>query len=113
MYEKIIIIISMAFIGLIEIIVAIPMLKEKIKPNIWYGFKTTKTLSDPEIWYKANKYAARELIISGILLLITSSILYIFKNMICFNFFSIISLIILTISIILMTLRSFRYLKKL
>ncbi len=75
MYEKIVIILSMAFIGLIEIIFAIPMLKEKIKPNNWYGFRTTKTLSDPDIWYRANNYSAREMIVSGIVLLIPISTL--------------------------------------
>jgi uncharacterized membrane protein len=41
------------------------LLYGKIGPNWFYGFRTRKTLSDREIWYKANKYMAKDFIILG------------------------------------------------
>ncbi len=52
-------------IGLVFIIISIPLLFEKIGPNNWYGFRTPKTLSNREIWFKANKYMAKYFILLG------------------------------------------------
>ncbi|MBN1798775.1 MAG: SdpI family protein, partial [Spirochaetales bacterium] len=46
-------------VGLLIGGLAIPLILEKIKPNMWYGFKTKKTLSDEKIWYPANKCKIR------------------------------------------------------
>jgi uncharacterized membrane protein len=35
--------------------VALPMAFAIVPPNQWYGFRTTKTLSSPRIWYAANR----------------------------------------------------------
>ena len=48
------------FVGMLEIIMGIPLLLEKIKPNALYGFRTPKTRSSDEIWYKVNKYVGRD-----------------------------------------------------
>jgi uncharacterized membrane protein len=37
------------------ITVAIPMVIGVVPPNRLYGFRTRKTLSSPEIWYRANR----------------------------------------------------------
>ena len=38
-------------IGLLLILVAIPLIRKKIKPNHLYGFRVPQTLNDPEVWY--------------------------------------------------------------
>lgn len=53
------------FSGLTLIAVAIPMVQRKVKPNGWYGFRTPKTLSRPDIWYNANEYSGRTLVVAG------------------------------------------------
>ena len=42
--------------------ISLPLINEKVKPNLMYGFRTKKTLSNVEIWYKANKYAGKVLL---------------------------------------------------
>ncbi len=53
-------------IGCLIIGLAIPLVLEKIPPNRWYGFRTSDTLADTELWYKVNRYAGRDLIVYGI-----------------------------------------------
>lgn len=38
---------------------ALPMAFGKVPPNRIYGFRTSKTLSSPNIWYQANRVAGR------------------------------------------------------
>jgi hypothetical protein len=63
--EQIRVIIILMVLGLSLIGISIPLLYGKIGPNWFYGFKTRKTLSDREIWYKANKYMAKDFIKLG------------------------------------------------
>ena len=65
-------IISYILVGLVFIIIAIPLVQNKIKPNNFYGFRTRKTLSDPKIWYPANAYAARWLIAMGVICVLSA-----------------------------------------
>lgn len=53
--------------GLLVVGLAIPMILGKLKPNGWYGFRTSKTLSDEKIWYPANTYIGKLLLGVGIL----------------------------------------------
>jgi uncharacterized membrane protein len=52
-------------IGLLLIGLAIPLVSKKIPPNRWYGFRTPETLNNEELWYKANRYLGRDLIVYG------------------------------------------------
>ena len=45
---------------------SIPLLRSKIPPNQWYGFRTRLTLSDPRIWYPVNVWGARRLLWLGV-----------------------------------------------
>lgn len=49
---------------------AVPLVLGKIGPNVIYGFRTERTLSNPEIWYIANAFA-------GKLSIVCSSIMYV------------------------------------
>lgn len=52
--------------GLLMIGLALPLRAEKVKPNIWYGFRVRATLENPALWYAVNKYAALRLLWTGI-----------------------------------------------
>lgn len=52
--------------GLLLIGLAIPLIRRRVKPNPWYGFRTAKTMSSEAIWYEANAYAGRWLLWVGI-----------------------------------------------
>ena len=48
------------FIGM-----SIPLIRERVPPNGTYGFRTKKTLSDPKIWYAANRASGHDLLVAG------------------------------------------------
>jgi uncharacterized membrane protein len=52
-------------IGLMLVGLGAPLALGKVRPNALYGFRTQKTLSDPEIWYAANRVAGRDLMLTG------------------------------------------------
>ncbi len=52
---------------LINIAVCIPLLLRKVPPNAIYGFRTPKTLSDPQIWYEANYRGAVDLTVASVI----------------------------------------------
>lgn len=62
--------------GVLMIVLALPMLRDKVPPNPWYGFRVPSTLSDPVVWYKANRYMARWLLVTGIITVIATVALY-------------------------------------
>jgi uncharacterized membrane protein len=43
---------------------SIPLLLRKIPPNGIFGFRTARTLSSPEIWYPANVFSARAMLVA-------------------------------------------------
>jgi len=59
-----------AIMGLMFVGLSIPLLKSKIPPNHWYGFRTRLTLSDPQIWYPVNALSARWLLWIGVATLV-------------------------------------------
>ena len=59
------------------IILSIPMIQENVKPNRVYGFRTRKTLSDPRIWYSANRVMGKDMLIAGAVVLAVAVMLII------------------------------------
>jgi len=53
------------FVGLLVVGLSVPMILRRVKPNPWYGFRTPKTLADEEVWYEANAYSGRLLLVVG------------------------------------------------
>ena len=45
------------FVPFVALALSVPLILEKVPPNNTYGFRTSKTLSAPEIWYPANRVA--------------------------------------------------------
>jgi hypothetical protein len=45
-------------------LIAIPLVLRKVRRNVVYGFRTRATLSDDSIWYEANAYFGRALLIA-------------------------------------------------
>ncbi len=52
---------------ILTIVTALPLVMQKVPPNWWYGFRTRKTLSDPQIWYRANYLGGVGLLYAGII----------------------------------------------
>jgi SdpI/YfhL protein family len=51
--------------GLLFAAIGVPLALDKVPPNSWYGFRTPKTLSDPDIWYAINRSSGIDLMIAG------------------------------------------------
>jgi uncharacterized membrane protein len=100
--------------GLLITGLSIPMIKGLVKPNWWYGFRTVKTLSDKKIWYPANAYSGRLLLIMGIIWTAAPLILR-FVPGVGTNFvlYSSIEGIIVLISMLVLVVLSIRYVRKL
>jgi len=61
-----------ALVGLLFVGISIPLILGKVPPNSFYGCRTTKTLSDPKIWYAANRMSGKDFLISGLLIFVAS-----------------------------------------
>ncbi|MEW6103794.1 MAG: SdpI family protein [bacterium] len=113
MESKISLIISFLFVGLLEIGLSIPLILEKVPPNYLYGFRTKKTLSNKEIWYKANKYTGKDLLVIGLILLVGALILLIFRAKLSVLVIDYVGLVLILIPLLIVLVRGFRYLSKL
>lgn len=51
--------------GTLLVLLSIPMILRKVKPNYLYGVRIAKTLNNPEIWYATNAFAGRYLMAAG------------------------------------------------
>lgn len=98
--------------GLLLIVLAIPMLRGKVPPNPWYGFRVPDTLSDPTRWYKANRYAARWLLLTGVITVVAAIALY-FVPGLSVDTYAWLVLAVFGVPFVLMIITSFRYLRRL
>jgi uncharacterized membrane protein len=62
--------------GLILALISLPLIYGKIKPNSLYGFRIPATLEDPELWYPVNQFAAKRLLIVGLVMIAAAIGLY-------------------------------------
>jgi uncharacterized membrane protein len=62
-------------LALITIAISIPLVLRKVPPNVIYGVRTRKTLSDPRIWYEANYRGGMALIVAGMVALVCWAVL--------------------------------------
>lgn len=46
-------------------VLAIPLMRGKVKPNSWYGFRVSATLDNPDVWYPVNAVAGKWLLVLG------------------------------------------------
>jgi len=111
-FEFILILITI-IIGMLEIVMGVPLLLQKIKPNLLFGFRLPKTLSSEEVWYKSNVYVGRDFIIAGIVVVTGSLILLAFISELTILMLTWIAVILLTVPMIAVIIRGVIYLKKL
>lgn len=59
-------VISIAFV-----VLGAPLALRAVRPNRWYGVRTSKTLTDLQIWYDVNSTGGKALIVAGIASLVS------------------------------------------
>jgi len=79
MEPKIILIIISLSSGLLAMGLSIPLINGKIPPNYFYGLRVKKTLSNKEIWYKANSHLGKDLLKAGLIVFIFAVVLLVFQ----------------------------------
>ena len=89
-----------AGMGLLVILICVPMILERVPPNNWYGFRTPRTLSDPNVWYPANRIAGQYLAVAGTVIVLTTLLVFLFQKSLPPNTPSIILLSVSLISIL-------------
>ena len=62
--------------GILLVLISIPLLLEKVRPNPVYGFRIQATLNDPAVWYAVNKYFAKRLLVVGVVVCMTALAFY-------------------------------------
>ena len=74
--------ISLIFVGVGALFVAVgyPLLRGRVPPNYWYGYRTRWTLSDEEVWYRVNRVTGRDMIEAGFAVLVVSLTLLAFSR---------------------------------
>lgn len=54
---------SLLCLGILVIAVNVPLLQGKIKRNPLYGIRTPKAFESDELWFKINRYGAKQMIL--------------------------------------------------
>ena len=67
--------------GLLAILIALPLINRRVKPNPWYGFRVRATLQNPELWYDVNAHLGRRLLISGFITTLAAVLLFLIPDL--------------------------------
>jgi uncharacterized membrane protein len=62
--------------GVFLIAISLPMIYDKVPPNGFYGFRTPRTMSNPNLWYPANRVAGRNMVLAGLIVIITALVVF-------------------------------------
>lgn len=61
--------------SLVLMAIAIPLVLQKVKPNRWYGVRTSRTRNDEGQWYRVNRLYGKTMIMAGVAFFVLSAIL--------------------------------------
>lgn len=100
------------FVGLLLIAIAIPLIQGRIRRNYLYGFRTPKTLSDDSIWYPANKYAGKKILMAGVVTTLAAIVLDVIPGLTNYGYLSACAGVMF-IAVFTATISSFVYLRRL
>jgi uncharacterized membrane protein len=101
-----------AAVGFLFIALGIPLFRGQVKPNSWYGCRTTKTLSDEKIWYVVNRVTGRDMIAAGIAVLISSLVVFVLRGQMNSDFAATVLLVVLILSVGAMVVNSLKAQKR-
>jgi uncharacterized membrane protein len=105
-------VILLASIGLLMVVLAIPMIIQKVPPNSWYGVRIKETIDNPDIWYPTNTHIGYLLLIYGILVIIMSLLLPFIPGMNP-DLYALMMVALLLVGIVIILIRGKRYVKTL
>jgi len=53
-------------LGALSIVIAVPLIQGRVRPNPWYGVRVRKTLENQDTWYAVNAYFGRRFAVFGL-----------------------------------------------
>ena len=101
-----------AAVGLLYIALGVPLFGGQVKPNAWYGCRTTKTMSDEKIWYAVNRVTGRDMIAAGIAVLISSLVVFLLRSQMNSDFAAAVLLAVLILGVGAMVVKSLKAQKR-
>jgi uncharacterized membrane protein len=113
MDPKLKVIVSFIVPSVVFIVIAIPLIIGKVPRNWAYGFRTKKTLSNDEIWYKANKFGGVSLLAAGLVTLTGCLVLFLNRNSLTFDTINSVGFGLFVGPLIVSVILSLLYIKKL
>lgn len=94
-------------------VLSIPLMKRRIPPNWWYGLRTSATVHDASLWYPANRFAGRQLLLAAGLQALAAVLLMVFRHRLEAGSAAAIALTVLLLTVFVMIVRSHRHLVRL
>lgn len=73
-------VVAFTAIGLLLIVLAIPLIRRRVRPNGWYGLRVPATFADASVWYEANALSGRDLLVLGIVQLGVALFIPLFRD---------------------------------
>jgi uncharacterized membrane protein HdeD (DUF308 family) len=80
MMLTLLLLVFLVILGIISILIALPLMEERVKPNLIYGFRVRATLENPKVWYAVNKYFAQRLLLAGVVEIVAAIALFMVPN---------------------------------
>src|SRR5437762_10983648 len=71
---------AFTFSGAVMCVLAVPLMRRRIKPNGLYGLRVPATFADEWVWYEANARSGRDLLVLGAAELALALFLPLFPN---------------------------------
>ena len=66
--------------GVLFIGLGLPLLRGRVPPNHWYGFRTRRTLADERVWYAVNRVSGQDMIEAGAVILLAVLVMFVFRG---------------------------------
>jgi len=98
--------------GLLLSMLAVPLIRRKVRPNPFYGVRIRQTLDNPEVWYPVNEYVARRLFVVGLLCAAASVLLFLLPGM-KLDTYALACLAVTLVGFAVCTVQTVRYLRTL
>lgn len=98
--------------GLLMAFAGMPMALGRVRRNSLYGFRTRKTLQSDHVWYLANRYSGRALIIAGLFVMAMCVPMFLIATLVGLKAAYLLP-VVLVLALIGIVISSFRYLARL
>lgn len=73
------VLVTILIVDVVFVVMAIPLMQRKVRPNALYGYRTRATMSDKALWYEANAHFGRGLLIGSAISGVAALVIWMMK----------------------------------